>query len=185
MAIEKPDYQIIIRENNFELRKYAPYITADVHVVAEDRLEAVNRGFNTLASYIFGNNISRQKISMTAPVTSARTPEKIAMTAPVTVSGSGKFTVSFTMPQSYSIDSLPIPVDPSVNFHEHPERQMAAIRFSGFFNEKNFSKHEVLLKEWLFSKGFTPTGLPVIAGYDPPFTPWFLKHNEVLIEYSE
>lgn len=121
---------------------------------------------------------------MTAPVTSALSPEKIAMTAPVIVSGSGNYTVSFTMPRKYFIDSLPQPVDPSIILREYPERQIAAVRFSGPFNEKSFSKHESMLKDWLLKKGIKPAGLPVIAGYDPPFTPWFLKHNEVLMEYS-
>jgi len=183
MAIEKPKYQVILKENNFELRRYAPFITAEVQVTADDRLEAANIGFGTLANFIFGNNISRLKISMTAPVTSAPSTEKIAMTAPVTVSGSGKFTVSFTMPGSYSVDTLPQPVDPRIFIREHPESQMAVIRFSGLFNEKNFTKHELMLNDWLHNKGIKPKGSPMIAGYDPPFLPWFLKHNEIMVEY--
>ena len=183
MAIEQPKYHVVFKEHNFELRLYKPFITAEIEVEAGDRSEAANRGFSPLASFIFGNNISKQKISMTAPVTSSSSPEKIAMTAPVTVSGSGRFIVSFTMPSSYSIDTLPQPIDPRIIICEHPESRVAAIRFSGPFNEKNFSKHESMLYDWLIQKGIKPACLPVIAGYDPPFMPWFLKHNEILIEY--
>ena len=183
MAIEKPDYQVLLKEHNFELRHYSPCITANVGVAAEDRREAANVGFSILASYIFGNNISKQKIDMTAPVTASPTPEKISMTAPVTVSGSVSFTISFMMPKIFSMESLPQPKDPRIVFKEHPERLMAAIRFAGVFNEKNFSRHQLLLEEWLSKKGITPAGPPVIAGYDPPFTPWLLKHNEIMVEY--
>jgi hypothetical protein len=185
MPIEKPEYKVLLKENNFELRQYDPFITAEVKVIAKNSLDAINQGFNILASFIFGNNISKKKISMTAPVTSSASSEKIAMTAPVTVSGSGIYTVSFTMPRKYSVDSLPQPVDPRITIHSQADYQMAAVRFSGFFNEKNFSTHENMLMEWLFKKGFKPAGPPVIAGYNPPFTPWFLKHNEVLIPYSK
>jgi hypothetical protein len=185
MPIEKPEYEVLHKENNFELRQYDPFITAEVKVIAKNSFDAINQGFNILASFIFGNNISRKKISMTAPVTSSSSSEKIAMTAPVMVSGSDIYTVSFTMPRKYSVDSLPQPSDPRVTIHQQTDYRMAAVRFSGFFNNTNFSRHEKMLVDWLNKQGLKPTGSPVIAGYNPPFTPWFLKHNEVLIAYSK
>lgn len=184
MAIEKPEYQVLLKEKLFELRRYKQFITADFEVEAEDRLQAANQGFRALANFIFGNNISREKISMTAPVTAVPSSEKISMTAPVTVSGSGRFMVSFTMPASYTLDSLPKPLDSRIEINQHSENHMAVIRFSGFFNEKNFSRHELLLEAWLQKKGIQTSGLPVVAGYDPPFMPWFLKHNEIMVEYQ-
>jgi|WetSurMetagenome_2_1015567.scaffolds.fasta_scaffold457838_1 hypothetical protein len=185
MSIESPEYKLILIEKPFEIRQYAPFITAEVRVNAADYDDAANRGFRPLANFIFGNNIAKQKISMTAPVTAAPSPEKIAMTAPVTVSGEDVYTVAFTMPRKYSLKSLPEPVDKSISFKENPEKTMAVIRFSGSFNQKNFVKRIAQLHDWIEIKGFKEVGDPLIAGYDPPFTPWFLKHNEVMIEIKK
>jgi hypothetical protein len=185
MPIEKPEYKLLSKENNFELRQYDPLVTAEVKVLAKNSFDAINQGFGTLANFISGSNISGQKICMTAPVTASASSEKIEMIAPVTVGSSKIYTVSFSMPRKYSIDSLPQPVDPRITIHLQAENQMAAVRFSGIFNNRNFSKHEKMLMEWLFKKGLKPVGSPVIAGYNPPFTPWYKKHNEVLIVFSK
>jgi len=182
MSIESPQYKIIRKEKSFELRRYAPFITAEVKVSAADYNDAANRGFSPLANFIFGNNNSKQKISMTAPVTATPSPEKIAMTTPVTVSGEDVYTVAFTMPHKYTLETLPEPIDKSIAFKENPEKAMAVIRFSGLFNQKSFIKRIAQLRNWIKMNGFKEAGDPLIAGYDPPFTPWFLKHNEVMIE---
>lgn len=182
MSIESPQYKIIRKEKPFELRRYSPFITAEVKVSAADYNDAANRGFGPLANFIFGNNIARQKISMTAPVTAMPSSEKIAMTAPVTVSGESIYTVAFTMPGKYSLKTLPEPVDKSITFKENPQKTMAVIRFSGLFNQKNFTRRIAKLHNWIRINGYKEIGEPLIAGYDPPFTPWFLKHNEVMIE---
>ena len=107
------------------------------------------------------------------------------MNAPVTVSGDGEYTVEFVIPQKYTLDTLPEPLDDQVCFYQHPLRTMAVVRFSGRFNQPNFEKHIRMLREWIQKEGLKEKAEPTIAGYDPPFTPWFLKHNEVLIEVRE
>jgi hypothetical protein len=185
MSIESPHYRIIRKEKPFELRRYSPFITAEVKVSAEDYNDAANRGFSPLANFIFGNNVAKQKISMTAPVTASPSPEKISMTAPVIVSGEEVYSVAFTMPHKYTLETLPEPMDKSIAFKENPERTMAVIRFAGIFNQKNFIRRIAQLHNWIHENGFKEVGDPLIAGYDPPFTPWFLKHNEVMIEIRE
>ena len=182
MGLEKPTYKIIKKDGSFELRDYDPYITSQVTVTAQDYNEAASRGFNPLANYIFGGNISKEKISMTSPVSAQPTSEKIAMTAPVTVSGSGTYTVEFFIPAKFTLESLPTPTNERVRFKAHPRRRVAAIRFSGHFKQKNFEKNIQILRQWIIKEGLEEKGEPAIAGYNPPFTPWFLKHNEVLIE---
>ena len=68
---------------------------------------------------------------------------------------------------------------------QHPEKRVAAVRFSGRFQQKNFDTHIQQLRKWIADEGLVEEGAPTIAGYDPPFLPWFLKHNEVLIEVKE
>jgi hypothetical protein len=187
MAIETPKYKILDRDKKFEIRAYDPYITAEVDVEGIDFRDAASRGFSPLARYIFGDNQASRKISMTAPVSAQLASEKILMTAPVAVTHQNNdvdnlYRVSFMMPSKFSLETLPEPTDPRVKFHSHPARTMAVIRFSGRFQQPNFEYRLSQLRAWLKSKELQEAGLPVVAGYDPPITPWFLKHNEILIE---
>ena len=186
MALEKPTYKIIKKERNFELRSYDPYITSQITINADGYKEAAGLGFRPLANYIFGANSANDKIKMTAPVAAYKNSEKIAMTAPVTISTNDKFTgtytVEFVIPRKYTLGSLPKPHDGRVHFTEHPARLLAAVSFSGKFGQKNFDKHIRLLREWILNQGLEIRSEPIIAGYNPPFVPNFLKHNEVLIE---
>lgn len=112
---EQPKYTVIKKQNDFELRRYAGYIKAEVEVGGEDYKSAAERGFNILAGYIFGNNVARQKIAMTAPVAASRS-EKIAMTVPVTISRADTYHVAFIMPSAYTLETLPAPKDERVRF---------------------------------------------------------------------
>ncbi|MCJ7658888.1 MAG: heme-binding protein, partial [Anaerolineales bacterium] len=114
-------------------------------------------------------------------VTTSRS-ERIAMTTPVTVSGKGIYTVAFSMPSQYSMESLPLPKDERVHLTQVPAYQAAAFRFNGYFNEEKISKNKERLLLWLKEQGLKPDGEFVIAGYNPPWVPGFLARNEVLVK---
>jgi hypothetical protein len=181
---ETPKYTIIKKYKVIELRQYSGYIQAEVSVSGNDYKSAIEKGFNVLAGYIFGNNIARKKIEMTTPVQVSKS-QKIAMTAPVTVSGDGQFTVAFIMPAEYTLDTLPIPQDNRIHFTPVPAHQMATIRFSGFFQQNNITKNKERLSLWLQEEGLETQSDYIIAGYDPPWVPWFLARNEILIRVME
>lgn len=178
---ETPKYSVTKKQNNMEIRQYAGYIQAKVAVDEKRYQTAIEKGFNVLAGYIFGNNISRQKIAMTTPVQVAQS-EKIAMTTPVTVSGEANFTVAFIMPSEYTLETLPQPKDSRVHFTPIPARTMAAIRFSGYFQEETIQKNKQRLRDWLEEQGLETEGDFIVAGYNPPWVPGFLARNEVLIQ---
>jgi hypothetical protein len=178
---ETPKYSVIKKSHEIELRQYAGYIQAEVNIVEKDYKSAIEKGFNVLAGYIFGNNISRQKIDMTAPVQVSQS-QKIAMTAPVTVTGKDRFTVAFIMPAEYTLETLPLPKDDNIHFKLVTAHQMAAIRFSGFFQQKNIIKNKERLSQWLEEEGLQTEDDFIIAGYNPPWVPGFLARNEVLIK---
>ncbi len=183
MAVETPEYEVLRHDGRFELRRYAGYLTANVHVLASGYGGAASAGFNPLADYIFGNNHASDRISMTAPVSAGRVCcQKIAMTAPVTATqAEGDFVVSFTMPSGYSMEDLPRPNNPDVVLEAVGPRVVAVVRFSGYFNEKSFSQAESDLREWMRQQGLNPVGEPVSAQYDAPWKPGFARHNEVQI----
>jgi hypothetical protein len=181
MAIEEAEYEVIEKTGNFEIRDYASHILAET--VVEGGLEdAGSKAFNKLFRYISGANRSRSKVAMTAPVSQQPTGEKIEMTAPVGQQrADDRWAVSFMMPQAYTLDTLPQPEDPSITLREVPARRMAAIRYSGFWSEKNYYRYKTELEAWIESMTLTITGEAIWARYNAPFTPWFLRRNEVLI----
>jgi effector-binding domain-containing protein len=181
MAIEKAEYKVLEREGDIDVRQYEPHIVA-VTIVEGDFEEIGNEGFRRLADYINGNNRKKQSISMTAPVTQEASSEKIAMTAPVGQErAGGKWRITFVMPNEYTMDTLPEPLDSRVTLKEEPGQLMAAIRYSGTWSRAGYEKHKAILEEFIERRGLTVIGEPVWARYNPPFLPWFLRRNEVLI----
>lgn len=177
---ETPSYTIIDKQGDIELRVYPAYIKAEVEVVDTTYSKAIYKGFGMLAGYIFGDNIKTEKIAMTSPVQVSQS-EKIAMTKPVTISGEGTYTVAFIMPSEYTLESLPKPKNLAVTFSRVESQTMAAIKFSGFYRESQMKKTKRKLEAWLEKQGLEAEGEFVIAGYDPPWVPWFLARNEVMI----
>ncbi len=180
---ETPKYSVLKQQKEIEIRQYPGYIQAQVTVVEKQYKSAIEKGFNILAGYIFGNNISKQKIEMTTPV-QAYQSEKIAMTTPVTVTGENGFTVAFIMPSAYTLETLPQPKDDRIQFNLIPPHQMAAIRFSGYFNQDRIQRNKQRLSLWLEEQGIETEGDFIVAGYNPPWVPGFLARNEVMIKLS-
>lgn len=174
-------YSVLKKEKEIELRQVSEHIIAEVSIDEKNYKKAIERGFNILAGYIFGNNIARQKIEMTSPVHATQS-QRIAMTTPVTVTGKDAFQVSFIMPAEYTLETLPIPNDDRIHIALIPAHQMAAIRFSGYFNQENIRINKERLTLWLEKQGLETEGDFIVAGYNPPWIPGFLARNEVLIK---
>lgn len=181
MATEEAKYSVVKKEEAFELREYASHIVAET-VVDGDINDASNQAFGKLFGYISGKNKSRGKLAMTAPVSQSAASEKISMTAPVGQQRVGKkWAVSFMMPAAYTMDTLPIPDDNSVILREVPARRVASIRYSGLWSEERYLQHKLQLEAWIRKNKFKVSGEPSWARYDPPFMPWFMRRNEILI----
>jgi hypothetical protein len=135
-AIEEPEHEVIKTIGTLELRRYAPYVVAEVvlDTTAED---AGSQAFPILAGYIFGKNKGEKKFAMTAPVTQTAVPARLEMTAPVTqVAVAGGMRVQFVLPKSVTLQTA----------------------------------------------GVATTGEPVLARYNGPLTPWFMRRNEIGLE---
>jgi hypothetical protein len=176
-------YEVEKKENNFEIRKYSDHIMAHVDVEAPFN-DAMNIGFRILASYIFGNNRKRSNIEMTVPVgEEKRGSEKIPMTAPVTEEATGDIhRISFVMPSKYSLDILPEPEDNRIKIEEVKGERMAALRFKGRVNEKLANEKIEKMKNWLKENDINPKSNFVVAQYNNPAVPGFLRRNEILVE---
>lgn len=192
MAIEEPKYTVLENSGAFELRTYAQRIVAET-LVDGSLDNASSIGFKRIADYIFGNNTAHnggnEKISMTAPVTTAPSEDKgvsqkISMTAPVSIQETtGQWRMYFVMPSQYSLNTLPTPNNPAVTLRELPPSRMAVLRFSGLAGEEKTAKKIAELLTWLKSKDITPISEPELARYNPPWTLPFLRRNEVMVAY--
>ena len=181
MAAEEAEYTVALKQDKLEIRDYAPSIVAEV-IVNDNFEDASGAAFRKLFNYISGDNTGRNKIAMTSPVSQKPEPEKIAMTSPVGQRKSDQgWAVSFMMPASYTMDSIPLPDDPSVVLREIPAHRAAAIRYSGTWSEKAYKKQLALLMEWIKTENLETMGEPIWARYNAPFTPWFMRRNEILI----
>ena len=181
ISVEEADYEIVRKDGDFEVRKYAPHILAETEVNSSLE-ESGNIAFRRLFGYISGKNKSKDEIAMTAPVSQQASSQKIAMTAPVSQQqGENGWMVSFMMPMNYTMETLPEPEDPNIKLRQIPERYIATVQYSGTWSEENYLENLNKLNEWVQTNKFTPTDSPIWARYNPPFTLWFLRRNEILI----
>ena len=165
--VEQARYKVLKRIGKIEIRRYPRLVIARVDGYGDG-------GFNILFRFITGNNRQKSDIAMTAPVVS----EQIAMTAPV-LSETGS--IAFIMPEGYTIETTPEPLDERVKIVEIPERIVAALRFSGRWSDSILKKKsEELLKE-LTEAGIKTVDHVFSMRYNAPFTPWFIRRNEVAI----
>ncbi|MEM6276382.1 MAG: heme-binding protein [Pseudomonadota bacterium] len=166
---ELPPYAVLDADGDLELRRYEPHILAEVRVNGSQG-QAVSRGFQLLANYIFGGNTSGEKIAMTVPVGQAPTE-----------SGSQTWTVSFMMPASFSLDTLPGAKSEAIRFVETGEEELLVVQFSGFRNASALAKKSALVTQEASRRGYQVAGAPRYFFYDGPMTPPWSRRNEVAL----
>lgn len=187
MAIEEPAFEVIKTEGDVELRHYSPFIIAETFIKeAKSRNAASNTGFRRLFNYISGDNSNQEKIAMTAPVIQADEKAKgvkIDMTAPVQQKQTDNgWQIAFVLPDNFTMDTAPIPSDPTIKLRQVEPRTMAVLRFSGRWSDKNIRKHEDLLLTQLAAMDLRLIGETEFAAYNAPFALPFMRRNEVMIE---
>jgi effector-binding domain-containing protein len=165
-------YDVTETDREIEFRRYPALVLATVDDPGDDS------GFSTLFSYITGNNRAQGKIPMTAPVITA---EKLPMIAPVI---SDSRTISFVMPAGKDRNELPEPLDTRVKILTTPQREMAVIRFKGYAGKDEVASYTSRLLDGLKKSGITTVGRPVLMRYNAPWTPGFLRRNEVAVEVN-
>ena len=185
--VEQAQYTVLKEADGYEVREYAAHIEAQTTVGGsyEDALAA---GFRIIAGYIFGGNTKKERITMTAPVVAKngedlKASEKIAMTAPVVATAAGDSQViSFGMPRSATLETLPTPNDPRVKIVTVPAKKYAARRFSWYRSDARVRSTQEKLLKALGRDGIVTVGSAAYAGYNAPWTPPWMMRNEVLVE---
>ncbi|XUM22388.1 SOUL family heme-binding protein [Bradyrhizobium oligotrophicum S58] len=177
--VEQPKYDVVSQDGDFEIRAYAPMIIAQADVQGARR-PAIEEGFGIIASYIFGANQAKTKIAMTAPVQQQAT----ALPSAGQETGSDRWSVSFVMPSSWSLESLPPPADSRIKLTPVPAQRMVALTFSGSYSDGILAEKTRELRDYVQRKGLTVSGAPLLAFYNPPWTLPMLRRNEVMLACS-
>jgi hypothetical protein len=181
---EQQPYEVVDHRSGFEVRRYPAHLVAEIEVDGTFE-KAANRAFRPLASFINGSNRERRRIAMTAPVTQeVAGAQKTDMTAPVVqLEGDrpGSYLVRFVMPAGLTAQSLPAPTDTRIHTRQIPEELAAAARFSGRWTHTAFAERGEALNKAAIGAGLRPAGPIRYARFNPPWTPWFLRRNEVVL----
>ena len=151
-------YDVLKKIEEVEIRRYPKVLFA---IVQNDNNGS---GFSMLFNYISGENKIRRKIPMTAPVITK------------------KNYMAFALPSSYNFETVPMPNNPVVKIELQKEKTMAVLQFSGRTNETKVQKKIQKLITTLNTYKIQMEGEPVLMRYNSPFTPGFLRRNEVAME---
>jgi hypothetical protein len=164
-SVEEPSYEIVGKIGMVEIRYYEAVVQAKTNLSDSGQTTA---GFRRLAGFIFGGNDAEQEISMTAPVQETL--------------GDGRSELAFTMPRGYSLENLPNPNDPAVTLTEIPARTVAVIGFSGWATSGKIQRYQQQLLAAIESENVEALSAPMLNQYNPPWTPPFLRRNEIMLE---
>ena len=164
--IETYPYAVVKKYDAFEIRKYEASLFTTVKMATSEYKEASRKGFSTLAGYIFGGNEKN---------------EKIAMTSPVAMSLDDSMTMMFMVPRKLTAEMLPKPNSAEIQFHEEPQKTVAAISFGGWASDKKIEKYKKLLIAALEKEGIEFNNQFFFLGYNPPFE-LFNRRNEIIVE---
>ena len=163
---ESAPYKVVRRDGKVELRDYPAL------VVAETPMHGADNSFMRLFHFISGENAAKQKIAMTTPVFMSNADSTNA-------------TMAFVMPAKSTADKLPQPTESGVTLKQIPGGEFAVLRFSGGRSVKTATNAVAQLKAWLVQEKISPVGEPVFAYFDPPWTPSFLRRNEIMFRVAQ
>jgi len=163
---ESAPYKVVRSDGKFEVRDYPALTVVETPMAAGGR-DGSDGSFMRLFRFITGANEAQQKISMTTPVF---------------MSGSeSNATMAFVLPSKFRADTAPKPSDGSVTVRELPAGRFAVLRFSGGRNGKNEAAALESLRAWMKQEGLKESSAPIYGYFDPPWTPAFLRRNEVML----
>ena len=157
-------YKVVESFDDMEVRKYEPFFIVSV----ETEKMIGSEGFRRLFNYISGDNKEGKEIPMTAPVLN-RISEKAS-------------SMGFVMPEKFSIDNIPQPLQEELIVKEMPSGYYAVLSFKGFNNESKIKQKTEVLKGLLEKHNLQKQSDFYLARFDPPFTLPPLRKNEILVK---
>ena len=156
----------------FELREYAAHHVAETAVPATDMRAAGSQGFRALAGYIFGGTADGSSIAMTTPVALAPAADG--------------HVVRFFLPASDG--APPAPTNPRVRVRAVPASLLAVralpVALESLSSARFRAAADALERDAEAAGLVLERGRSVQFSFDPPWTPFFMRRNEVAVEVS-
>jgi len=155
------------------IKQYPAYRAATVQVTGR-LADAPSQGFSPLF-----NHISRNDISMTAPVETRYPPTTLQADA----STEGQTAVSFLY---RSLDIVPQEIAQDVQVEDIPPMTVVSLGMRGGYSYDNYINGIAQLQAWLAEHPeYVVAGPPRRFFYDGPFVPDFLKRNDIQIPVEQ
>jgi hypothetical protein len=164
-GVPEPEHTVVASDGPFEIRDYGELFLVSTPM----KKRGSDGSFMKLFRFISGANDRSEKIPMTAPV---------LMTGPE----SGM--MSFVMPADPDTHGVPAPLSPELSVTCKPAGRYAVYRFGGSGKPAASEAAAAKLLEWAARRNLATDGSPLFAYYDPPWTLWFLRRNEVLVRLA-
>jgi DNA gyrase inhibitor GyrI len=163
---ESAAYTVVRTDGKFQVRDYPALRVAET--ITTDPEKGEDGSFGRLFRFITGGNKEEQKIAMTTPVFMSTT-------------GTNR-TMAFVMPTTFESGQVPEPSDEAVTLRELPAGRFAVLRYGG--GRKATREAAVLekLEAWIRAEGLSAESSPIYGYFDPPWTPAFLRRNEVMLQ---
>jgi hypothetical protein len=89
------------------------------------------------------------------------------------------------MPAGYALETLPEPNDPQVKLRKIAPARFAVLRFSGYATAASVEARTAELMAFAKDRHLRTIGPPSLAQYNPPWTLWFMRRNEVMIQLEK
>ncbi|KTG10007.1 heme-binding protein [Haloprofundus marisrubri] len=192
-SAERVPYETVAEYGDVEIRRYPQAVL--VETAADDEETAFRRLFR----YIAGANTVGEEVSMTTPVATDKSGEELSMTTPVRTEESeqvsmtapvrtdderGRVTMAFYLPADYTPATAPTPTNSQVRLVVEPSRTVAVRQFSWFATDSRVRRQREKLLDGLDDAGVEPLGEPHLLQYNDPYTPPFMRRNEVAVEVT-
>lgn len=162
---ESAPYKVVRADGKFELRDYPSLAVVETPMATSGNSD--DGSFMRLFRFITGANEGKQKI---------------AMTTPVFMSGNDtNRTMAFVLPAKLNATTAPKPADSAVTVRELPGGRFAVLRFSGGRSAKHEAAALAKLESWITAQGLKVLSPPAYGYFDPPWTPTFMRRNEVML----
>ncbi len=172
---EQPAYTVLEKDGDFEIRHYEKTMLAQA-TESGPRQSALEKGFQRLADYIFGQNTKNLHNEESHS-------EKMAMTAPVFhEEKDGNWLISFVLSSKYNLTNVPRPQDSNIQIVEKNAKDVAAVTYSGTNTEDKMQESKAHLQTWITARKIKIISEFYFAQYDPPFAIPVLKRNEVMVK---
>lgn len=169
-GLEEPPYTVVESCDLYEIRDYEGYKVASTAMAQGEDLATAGNAFNTLASYLFGENQDSKAMAMTTPVSTTNLGEmRFYLAEPV----------------------VPLPNDAApVEIIDVPAARLAVRKFTGFATDGEVARQKDTLLQALEMDGVEldvahGAVVPhVVFEYNPPYTLPIVRRNEIAIPVS-